>query len=114
MGYCLKSFARARMFSFLWQYYARPEGFEVRLFCLFLIYRLGPQNIVAAHVVDGVFNFKAVAALGGHPWNVVSMGNRLFPRQWVLLEKRRWPRFLAITPKDPEVFVRALGVDSRR
>jgi hypothetical protein len=95
------------MSGLLWEYYATPEGFEVRLFRLVLIYRLRRENIVAAHIIDGMFNFAAVFKLGGHPWNILSMGNRL-RRRWVLLEKRRWPRFLGITPDNPDEFVRAL------
>ena len=97
------------MFDFLWEYYAGTNGFEVRLFRLILIYRLRRERIVAAHIIDGIFNFKAVSEPGGHPLNVLSIGNRL-QRRWVLLEKRFWPRFLGITPRDPEAFVRALGL----
>jgi hypothetical protein len=96
------------MWGLLWEYYATSEGFEVRLFRLILIYRLRRENIVAAHIIEGQFNFAAVFELGGHPWNIVSMGNR-WSRKWILLEKRRWPRFLGITPKDPEAFARQLS-----
>jgi hypothetical protein len=100
------------MSGLLWEYYATPAGFEVRLFRLLLIYRLRKENIVDAHIIDGMFNFLALFRLGGHPWNTISMGNRL-RRRWVLLEKRGWPRFLAITPNNPEEFVSML-VSPRR
>ncbi len=44
---------------------------------------------------------------GSYPWNRIALGNRL-RGTWVLVEKRWWPRFLAITPDDPETFVREI------
>jgi hypothetical protein len=95
------------MSGLLWEYYATPAGFEVRLFRLLLIYRLRKENIIDAHIIDGVFNIRALLRLGSHPWKTISMGNR-WRRRWVLLEKRRWPRFLAITPNNPDEFASIL------
>ena len=95
------------MWGLLWEFYATPECLEIRLFRLLPIYRLKTTNIVAAHVIEGRFNFAAIWNLGSHPWNSVSIVNR-WPRRWVLVEKRWWPRFLAITPKNPDEFAAML------
>jgi hypothetical protein len=95
------------MWGFLWEYYVISDRFEVRLLRLLPIYRLKTKNIVAAHVIEGALNFSGFLRLGSHPWNTISMGNR-WPQKWVLVEKRWWPRFLAITPKDPEEFANTL------
>lgn len=91
--------------------FATPKGLEVRLFRRLLIYRLRKENIVNAHVIEGMFKFAALIKRGSYPWNTISMGNRIC-RRWILLEKRQWPRFLAITPDDPERFIQALGLRS--
>jgi hypothetical protein len=97
------------MWGLLWEYYATPEAFEVRLFRVFLVYRVKRENIVAAHIIDGMVNFSAVARLGGHPWNTISMANRWgWHRRWILLERRGWPRFLAISPDKPDEFASIL------
>jgi hypothetical protein len=97
------------MWGLLFDYYATAKGFEVRLFGLILVYRLKRDNIVAAHIIDGMFNFSEVIRLGSHPWNSVAMANR-WRRKWVLLEKRWWPRFLSVTPKNAHEFVATLNL----
>lgn len=95
------------MWGLLWEFYATPECFEIRLFRLLPFYRLKTTNIVAAHVIEGRFNFAAILNLGSHPWNTISIVNR-WPRRLVLVEKRWWPRFPAITPKNPDEFAAML------
>ena len=93
------------MFGWLWEYYVTPAGFEIRLFRFLLIYRLAKQSIVSVRIVTGLGNLD----FGSHPWNTVSLGNR--PRlKWVLVEKKCWPRFLGITPNNPEQFIEALDL----
>jgi hypothetical protein len=94
------------MYAWVFEYYVTATGFEVRIFKLLPLYRLRKRNIVSPRAINGFFG---AAAFGSHPWNTVSMGNRL-RRRWVLLEKRCWPRFLAITPAEPDVFVAALDL----
>jgi hypothetical protein len=96
------------MFGLAWDYFVTPEHFEIRVFCFLPVYRLKLNNVVAVHPIDGMFNLAAIGKLGGHPWNTVSLGNR-WKRRWILLEKRSWPRFLAITPKHPSDFAQLLG-----
>lgn len=96
------------MWGLLWEFYATPECFEIRLFRLLPIYRLKAKNIVAVHIIEGRFNFAAILNLGSHPWNTVTIGNR-WPRRLVLVEKRCWPRFLAITPENPDEFAAMLN-----
>jgi hypothetical protein len=88
------------MYGLIWEYLITREAFEVRLFGFVPIYRLKKESIVAAHLGHGLRALE----FGSHPLNTITMGNRL-RRDWVLLEKRWWPRFLGITPKDPEAFV---------
>lgn len=88
------------MYGLIWEYFVTHEAFEMRLFRFVPIYRLKKRNIVAAHLVRGMRGLE----FGSHPFNTIGMGNRL-RWNWVLIEKRRWPRFLGITPKDPEAFV---------
>jgi hypothetical protein len=99
------------MYGLLWDYFVTPKGFEIRLFRLLLIYRLKRENIVEAHIIDGFFGMASVSRLGGHPWNVISLRNR-FERRWIMLEKRCWPRFLAISPKNPDEFIARLRTSS--
>ena len=94
------------MYGWVWDYFVGERGFEVRLFRHLLICRLSKANIVSARVIEGFFG---AGEFGAHPWNTFSMGNRV-RRRWVLLEKRCWPRFLGITPADPDAFVRALDL----
>jgi hypothetical protein len=96
------------MFGLLWEYYATSRGLEIRVFRLLTVYVLRRARIMRVRLVRG---FDGFGPLGWHPWNTLSMGNR-WRRQRVLVEKRGWPRFLAITPRDPEAFVRELGVAS--
>ncbi len=92
------------MFRWLWDCYVTPRGLEFRLFRLVLLYRLRLHNVVSVRIVTGWFRgFK----FGSHPWNTIALGNRL-RWTWVLVEKRWWPRFLAITPDNPETFVREI------
>jgi hypothetical protein len=91
----------------VFDYFATSQGIEVRLFRTFTVYRLRRTNIVAAHLVEGMLNFRDLVRLGSHPWNTISMGNR-WRKKWVMVEKRCWPRFLAITPPNPEEFVASL------
>ena len=82
-------------------YELTQQGLEVYFFGSEPAWTLRPQNMVGAHVVDswfGGFEF------GAHPLNLISLDNRL-RRKHVLIEKRGWPRFIAITPDDPEAFV---------
>ena len=95
------------MWGLLWEYYATPNGVEVRLFRHLRLWRLRREDIVSAQVIDGALNLAAMGRAGSHPWNTISMGNRWSGR-WVLVEKRRWPRFLAMTPRDPDAFVQTL------
>jgi hypothetical protein len=92
------------MHGLIWEYYVTSAGFEIRLFRVLLVYRLRKQNMVAAHLVDGMRGLE----FGSHPFNTVSLSNR-WQRKWVLIEKRCWPvvgaRFLGVTPKNPEEFV---------
>lgn len=92
------------MYGWLWEYYATHAGLEIRLFKFLPIYRLNKRNIVSARIIDGVFGGWK---FGAQPWNTISIWNRV-RRRWVLVEKRWWPRFLAVTPRDPEKFIRAL------
>jgi hypothetical protein len=85
-------------------YFATEMAFEVRMLRTLTVYRLRKENIVSARVIE-VWRVE----FGAHPWNTIAMGNRL-RRRWVLLEKRRWPRFIGITPGDPDAFVRALNL----
>lgn len=92
------------MCGWLWDYEATPRGLEIRLFKCVLVYRLRSQDIFSAHVIPGwLGGFR----LGAHPWNTVALSNRL-RWTWVLVEKRGWPRFLALTPKNPAAFVREI------
>jgi hypothetical protein len=100
------------MYGWLWDYFVTAEGFEIRLFRFLLVYRLKRENIVGAHPIEGMLNFGAYRKLGGHPWNTVSICNRL-QRKWIMLEKRRWPRFLAISPKDPDEFIASLRLPQK-
>ena len=94
------------MYGWFWEYYVTSTGLEFRLFRVLPVYWLRHQHIVSARVVTGWFGgFK----FGCHPWNTVSLGNRL-RWNWVLVQKRRCPRFLAITPDDPEGFVARLNL----
>ena len=93
------------MYGWLWDCYVTSSGLELRLFKLLPMYWLSGHNIVGVHIVRG---WLGGFQLGSHPWNTVALGNRL-RRTWVLVEKRRWPRFLAITPDDPETFIREVG-----
>jgi len=45
---------------------------------------------------------------GAHPFNTLSIGNRV-GWTWVLIEERHWPRFILLTPADPEAFVKEIG-----
>jgi len=101
------AWADGKMHGLLWDYFATLRGFEIRLFRYLLVYRLSRENIVGLHIIDGFFGMGSVSRLGGHPWNVISMRNR-FGRKWIMLEKRCWPRFLAISPKDPDEFIARL------
>jgi hypothetical protein len=96
------------MFGLLWDYFVTPKGFEIRLLRFVLIYRLKRENIIGVHPIDGMLNFGAYRRLGGHPWNTISMCNR-WQRRWIMLEKRWWPRFLAVSPKNPDKFTRDLA-----
>jgi hypothetical protein len=85
-------------------YELTQQGLEVYFFGSTPAWTLRPENMVGAHVVDswfGGFEF------GAHPFNLISLDNKLW-RKHVLIEKRGWPRFIAITPDDPEAFVAAL------
>jgi hypothetical protein len=98
------------MYRWLFDYCLTEKEFEVRLFRSLLIYRLKKQNIVSAHVIEGIFpGWK----FGSYPWNTILMGNRMSWRR-VLLEKRWWPWFLEITPADPDAFVHSLDLPKRR
>lgn len=92
------------MFQFLVDCHLAPEGIEIRLIGCLTVYRLRYENIRGAWLVKGLFG---CLRYGAHPFNTISLGNRL---QWtsVLIEKRRWPRFLWVTPADPEAFLRDL------
>ena len=94
------------MYAWVFEYFVSPIGFEIRLFRSLLIYPLKRENIVNAHVIDGWFGGWKY---GSRPWNTIVIANR-FRRQWVLLEKRRWPRFLSITPDDATGFVQTLAL----
>jgi hypothetical protein len=92
------------------RYLITAKAFEIRLFRRLTIYRLKREDIVGAHVVTGFANRLFGAwALGSHPWNTLNLGGS-FSRRFVLLEKRRWFRFLAITPSDPFGFIELLGL----
>lgn len=95
------------MSGWFWDYFVTPQGFEIRLFRFLLIYRLRRDQIVRVHIIDGMFNFGALMAVGWHPWNTISLGNR-WRRRWILLEKKWWPRFLAISPNNAELFAEEL------
>jgi hypothetical protein len=90
------------MSQWLYDYRITPRGFEIYLFGFLTVYILPPQNIVAASIVYGLWGGLDY---GSHSFNTLSMGNRLRSK-WVLVEKRRGVRFFAITPKNPNGFVR--------
>ncbi|SRR6266508_3857021 len=92
------------MCGLLWEYFITPFGLEIRVCGYLPIYRLKNRNIIGAYLVEGIDEL----AFGGHPWNTLRIGNRLRWR-WVLVEKRWWPRFLAITPKNPDDFVKHIN-----
>jgi hypothetical protein len=100
------------MYGWLWDYFVALKGFEIFLFRFLLVYRLRRENIVGAHPIDGMFNLRAYRNLGGHPWNTVSMCNRL-QRKWIMLEKRCWPRFLAISPRHADEFIASLRLPQK-
>jgi hypothetical protein len=93
------------MYGWLWDCCITSSGLELRLFKVLPIYWLSGHNIVGVHIVRG---WLGGFQLGSHPWNTVALGNRL-RWTWVLVEKGWWPRFLAITPDDPETFIREVG-----
>ena len=97
-----------RMCAWLWDCYVTPMGLEFRLFGVLSIYRLRWHNVHNVHIVKGWFGVSWLK-LGSHPWNTVVLGGGCRLR-WtsVLIEKRWWPRFLAITPDDPETLTRDL------
>src|SRR5205809_517154 len=98
---CAGMTGKDRMPGWLWDCYVTSEGLEFRLFRVLPIYRLRRQQIRAVHIVNGWFgHFR----LGSRPWNTVAVGTRL-RWTWVLIEKRRWPRFLGLTPANPEILV---------
>jgi hypothetical protein len=102
--------ALSDMFGWLFDYFVVPAGLEIRLFGFLLVYRLNKQSIVGARVIER-FNFIGSSEFGCHPWNTLRLGNR-WRRRWVLLEKRAWPRFLSISPNNPDAFIRALDLPS--
>jgi hypothetical protein len=88
----------------IYDYFLIPGGFELRLFGIIRIARVKRTDIPAAHVIEGMCNFGATYKLGMRPWNVWRLGNR-FARRWVLVEKRGWPNYFAMTPRGPSQFV---------
>src|SRR5436305_7953886 len=96
------------MCAWLWYCYVTPVGLEFRLFGVLSFYRLRWQSVHNVHIVKGWFGVSWLK-LGSHPWNTVVLGGGCRLR-WtsVLIEKRWWPRFLAITPDDPETLTRDL------
>ena len=97
------------MYAWLFDYFLTPSAFEIRIAGNLTVYRLNKRDILGAHIIQNWFSGGFwVGAFGNHPWNTVRLGNRL-RRRYVLLEKRRWPRFLAISPDNPDEFVQLLG-----
>ena len=91
------------MYAFLYDYKVTPNAFEIRLFGRLLLLRIKKEKIVNAHTVKGWF----ISTVGNHPFNTLALGNRL---KWtyVLIERKGWPRFIGITPADPDGFVQML------
>jgi hypothetical protein len=92
------------MFAWLFDYAVTPDGLEMRLFARWPLYRLRWRDLVGVRTINGIFG---AFTRGAQPWNTVGLGNRV-RWTWVLVEKRRRPRFLGITPKAPEDFVREI------
>jgi hypothetical protein len=93
------------MYGWLWEAFVTATALEIRLFGFLLVYRLSKENLVSARVISGLTGGRE---FGAHPWNTLSLGNRI-RREWVLVEKTRWPRFIGITPKDANEFVHRLS-----
>ena len=92
----------------LFDFTITPEDVEVRLLGALPVYRLRNQDVVSAHVLEGPFQLPAALKRGSQPWNTLRIGTR-WRLKWVLLETRQgWPRFLAITPDNPDGFVASL------
>jgi hypothetical protein len=99
--------------DWLVSYFITPQAFELRLFGRLTIYRVRKERIIGAHISTEFRGFLkrlfGAWELRGHPWNTFNMGSP-FRRRYVLIEKRGWMRFLAITPDDPDRFVKSLGL----
>jgi hypothetical protein len=92
------------VYQWLFDYKVTARGLEIYLVGFLTVYILRPKNLVSAQVVYGMFGGFDY---GSNSFNTIALGNR-FRTTWVLVKKRWWPNFLAITPKNPKEFAREL------
>ena len=84
-------------------YRMAKDSFDVLLFGRLPIVRIRYVDIVGAEVVPmRHFLFHA------NPFRTVGLGNRMFVRHFVDIQRKGWLNHVMVTPPHPEAFVREL------
>lgn len=88
---------------FVYSYALTERRFEVRLFGRFAIYGIARDSIVGAAACRlGRENFSRA-------FTTLRFGNRIFGRAVVIERRAMFPRFVVVTPDDPDAFLAAIA-----
>lgn len=92
---------------FVYSYALTERRFEVRLFGRFTIFEIARESIVAA--VPWRFSLATLA----RSFATLRLGNRVFGRAIVIERRANFPRYVVVTPDDPDALLAAIDNDVR-